>query len=202
MRWKNRFWAVMFLVATSGVIGRPSSIIVIEALREFPSFMEEALQALKGRTLNVRVYQNLSVDPEKYIKVSVPVSSGRLQLSAIKKSYPSVSRLSYVFCRASDQADQAAARALEGIVFLIPYSDQAWPSVLTKPGLNNKPPNPYWTFLDAQGIPMAGASVEIRIANHLGGLRFMSDDSAYASSIYVGESTLDDKGRLKGILRS
>jgi hypothetical protein len=202
MRWKNLFRVSMLLAAASGVLGQQSGTIGGGAGLD-RSFLMQALRAIEGHSLTVRVFQNPSVDPEKYVKVSVPVSDGKLQLPAIRKSNPSVSRLSSIFCQASDQTDETAARVLEGIVFLIPYSDQPWEPVQQNLPFMSRSANLYWTFVDAQGTPMAGASVEIRIINQSGGNNSLirSDIAGiYSSGIYVSQGTLDDKGQLKRIL--
>jgi hypothetical protein len=211
MKWKNQFRTILLLATVIGVYGQESGTIRIvpsasEAVADRRASM---MQAIDGRTLIVRVYQNLYVDSEKCVKVSVPVRGGQLQLSAIKKAHPAVSSLSYIFFQASDQTDEAVAVALERFVFLIPYPDQVGRPLQLLPAINNKPLDPYWTFLDAQGKPMAGASVEVRITgSSFGGSLFGSptdegvQDSygKYSSSIYVGQSTLDEKGRIKRLI--
>jgi hypothetical protein len=211
MGWRNRFRVILWLAAVIGAYGQESGTIrtvpsasgVVADRRAF------VLQAIEGRTLVVRVYQNLYVDPEKCVKVGVPARGGQMQLTAIKKAHPSASPLSHIFFQASDQTDETVARALEGLVFLFPYPDQIEQPLQLFSAINNKPIDPYWTFLDAQGIPMAGASVEIRItASSFGSSLFGSpadegfQDSygKYSSSIYVGQSILDEKGRIKRII--
>jgi hypothetical protein len=185
MRWTNRFWIPLLLAAVGGMFSQENANVDPRAL------LMQARSALEGRNLVVRVYQNLEVNPEKFIKVSVPINNSMLQLPAIKAVYPSVSRLSSLFFQTADQTDKTIASALDGSVFLTQYSDDAWyPQWFF--GDISKPYNPYWTFLDAQRMPMAGASVEIRITAY-----GMMPDSP---SVLVGHATLDEKGRLKSIV--
>jgi hypothetical protein len=202
MRLKNLFRATMILAALSGICGQKSG-----PFRAMPSgrgagldfsSVTQLFKAMEGHAIIVRVYQNPYVDSEKYVKVSVPFSEGKMQLPVIRKTYPMVSRLSYVYFQASDQKDRTVADALDGFIFILPYADHLLqlpePSLGNIAAFNNKQQNPYWTFLDAHGAPMAGASVEIRIAHQFG-----NPNPSSSPSIYVGQVPLDEKGRLKRI---
>jgi hypothetical protein len=185
MRCNHRFWIIVLLAAVSG-IGSQEKANVDPRER-----LAQSRGALEGRQLIVRVYPNLDAAPEKYIKASAPFNDSALQLPAIKMAYPSISRLSSIFFQAADQTDPTIASALDGVVFLIQYSEYPF----TFPWFSsdgNKPYNPYWTFLDAQGIPMAGASVDIRIASYGSTPEF--------PSVFVGHAALDERGRLNRIL--
>jgi hypothetical protein len=196
MRWKNRFWTLVLLVAVGGIYSQEKPVVRDSppeggAVADPRVLLMQARGTLEGRKLTVRVYPNLDTAPEKYIKVGVLFNNSALQLPAVKMTYPSVSRLSSIFCQAADQTDPIVADALEGFVFLTQYSEYPW-AFQWFSSEGNKPFNPYWTFLDARGAPMAGASVDIRIASN-GSLPELS-------GIHVGHTTLDEKGRTNRIL--
>jgi hypothetical protein len=195
MRSKKQFWAIVFLMALNITHGQENAKVLdlasIEAARNRFINWEQTKRLIEGKKLVVRVYPNLYEEPEKYVKTSVHVMNSSLQLSEIKAAFPLASRFSYIFFQASDQTDPFIASALDGIVLLTSYSENPWPLQMQT---SNKPYDPYWTFLDAFGKPMAGASVEIRLLTSSG-----TND---APSVYVGNATLDDKGRFQRILSS
>jgi hypothetical protein len=185
MRWKNRFWTIVLLAAVSGISSQEKANV------DPRERLAQSRGALEGRKLIVRVYPNIDAAPDKYIKVGVPFNDSALQLPAIKMAYPSVSRLCSIFFQTADQTDPVIASALEGFVFLIQYSENPWPLQWFSNN-GNKPYNPYWTFLDAQGAPMAGASVDIRMVFYSG--------IPESPGVYLRHATLDEKGRLNRII--
>ena len=150
----------------------------------------QTMRTLAGHEVVLRVYPNPYANPEKYVRVTLPVNDSSIQLAAIRATVPAATSLSQVLLQAADQTDDAVAKAIEGCVALTTYREGEWPIQSYHHG--GRIYEPYWTFLDAQGKPMAGASVETRIV--LGWLRFDSP------SLVLGRATLDDKGRLKRLL--
>ncbi len=200
MRWKIGFEVVVLATAavvawgqTNGTGGQVSAEDRREA-EQFAAGMRscrEAMQTLKGHRLVVRVYPNISVDPEKYVKASVPFDASGVQLSAIKAVCPLVTQYAQIIFQTADQTDPAVARAFDDAVFLILYRDAPWqPQWVHGDGQTLEP---YWTFLDAQGKPMSGALVQIGM---MPSNRAISDHAG----IHVRQATLDEKGRLKRIV--
>ncbi len=150
----------------------------------------EAMRALAGHRVVLRVYPNPYVNPERYVKASVPVDNDAVQLSAIKATVPEVTFRSQVLLQAADQMDEAVAKALEGCVTLTVYRDREWS--IQSYHYGGRVYEPYWTFLDAQGKPMAGASVETKVV--------FSGFRPGSPSLILGRATLDEKGRLKRLL--
>ena len=168
MRWKIRFKVVVLAMASVVVWGQANAAggqMSAEDRREAEQFAarmrscREAMQTLKGHRLVVRVYPNIGVDPEKYVKASVPFDASGVQLSAIRAVCPLATQYAQIFFQTADQTDPAVARAFDDAVFLILYRDAPWqPQWVHGDGQTLEP---YWTFLDAQGKPMSGASVQI-----------------------------------------
>ncbi len=193
MQRKHRFLALAFLATACSLYSQDSNsgrneTFTGETVGDRRALLMRTLAELEGRTLDVRLYPNLNADPEKYVKVSVPVAGSALQLPAIRKTYPAVSRLSSVFFQASDQTDQAIADALHDWVFLIPYTENPFYSQWAS-GESARPYEPYWKFLDAEGKPMASASVEIRMVLYSS----MPD----TPDVHVKTVMLDENGRVR-----
>ncbi len=163
-------------------------VIVIQAAFAFgqaetPTPEDEAQQhlydALNGHNVQGRLYPDSWSDSEQYTAVSIPVADGVLQLGALKSAYPTISKSAFVLIQGEDQTDKEVARVLNQFIFILysGFDQKGYP--LTSLIGNYYDYAPSWTFVDAFGRPMAGASIEAQ-AEH---------------AIMPYKATLDDKGQ-------
>ncbi len=200
MRWNMRVLMVALVIAAQVTAGQGrgmGSQTSAEDRREAErsTYMMQtrlhAIRSLDGHKLVLRVYPNPSVDPEKYVTANVPINESAVQLAALKPVCPTVTPLSLVLFLEADQTDPAVAQAFGNSAFATLYQEEPWQ--LQWYYDIYKPFDTYWTFVDAQGTPMAGAAVEIEITA-------ANSSAVNAVSVPVKRATLDEKGRLTRVL--
>ncbi len=189
---KMRSPFVMALLLSSLVHGqplpqadpRPSSgglppLLDVEALAKQAGIAE--MPALSDRTLVMRVYPNVKDTPERFVKVNIRLDDDRIRFNAIKAEYPSIVLSTPILALAGDQNDPNVGAVLGRFVYVGAYSPEQQPSLLAI--INSRRSfEPSWTFVDAQGKPIPGASVTIALAVN-------------GVEIPLGKATLDEQGR-------
>jgi len=155
---------------------------------------------LDGCTGVVRVYPDAIDDPKHFetIRVSMTVRSveqhrrrGRgirriltISHERIRAACPTISPGAYVVFFGADQTDEAVRTVLAECVYVTSYRENSLWTINLR--LEDPARQPWWTFADALGDPIAGATVEIRYPIDSPG-----------DSLCLGEVMLDDQGRPK-----
>jgi hypothetical protein len=139
---------------------------------------------IEGRNIQGRLYSDPWSNPEQFQAISIPFVNGAFQVAALESDYPLLSIAPYVLIRAEDQTDKDIAKVLDGFVFTVSLRRERNRSSLADLLGQYADYAPTWTFLDALGQPMAGASIEA----HTEG-----DPTTQATPVY--KATLDDKGQ-------
>lgn len=151
----------------------------------------EAHRIAEGRDLTVRIYPDLESDPDRSVLVKVPIRNLAIRFSAIKEAYPSITEAAHILIRAEDQSDDDLAAILNRYVCLLRYTQHHTQSIWF--ATNREEYNPWWTFFDALGEPMAGASVQIEL------MQRARRDAGSMLRIHLGTGVLDENGRLASL---
>ncbi len=144
-----------------------------------------AAEMLEDRGLAIRIYPDPQNDPGRSTLVTIPIHDLGGNFSAIEKVHPSISESAYILIRAEDQRDKGVAMVLDRYVCLRAYTPQYRQTIWFLD--NHRPCSTSWTFFDALGTPMAGASVVVEIG---------PSSDLDAPPIRLHSATLDDQGRL------
>lgn len=150
---------------------------------------------LDGCIAVVRVYPDAVNAPETFEKIRVAITvqpierrAGARAVSishkAVKTAYPAISTAAYVVFLGTDQSDETIVTVLPRYVQISPYRDDSRLSLNL--GLQDAPSEPWWTFVDASGRPIAGATVNVEYPIAKPG-----------DALYLGEVVLDKQGRLQ-----
>ncbi len=113
---------------------------------------------LEGHTAVIRIYPDVRADPGRYDKSRVRLKDSNGQFALVPSRRPALSEVSYVVALAADQTHRIVAEVLARHVSLRRYDAGPAVSSLIPWDMEEKP-GPWWTFLDARGAPMGGASV-------------------------------------------
>ncbi|MHC4694125.1 MAG: hypothetical protein ACYS67_15395, partial [Planctomycetota bacterium] len=122
--------------------------------------VKELVQELiKGRKLQVRVYNNWQTDPRAYKLVIVPLKGLSVSLDAIKAAFGDMYQYAVITVTAQDQQDKAVAAVVGDYIHAVIYKQDKslsiWP-----PSFTDR--NDYsWTFKDALGNTIINAEVQM-----------------------------------------
>ncbi|MHC4098553.1 MAG: hypothetical protein ACYSWZ_11205 [Planctomycetota bacterium] len=155
--------------------------------------VKELVQELiKGRKLQVRVYNNWQTDPRAYKLVSVPLKGLSVSLDAVKAAFGDMYQYAVITVTAQDQQDKAVAAVVGDFIHVEIYkkdkSLSIWPPSFTDQ-------NDYsWTFKDALGNTIINAEVQIFLNCSLSSSR-----RPKISGIWLFDTKLDENSRLKPV---
>ncbi|MBN2133250.1 MAG: hypothetical protein JW741_27370 [Sedimentisphaerales bacterium] len=189
MRWKLLLSSAMIVVLANLVCARTAS----QETKDQRDFAQETRQAaaemLEGRGLVVRIYPEPQNDPARSVLVTVSIHDLAVEFSALKKASPSISESAYVLIRAEDQKDQGIATVLTPYVCLRTYRSDYRQTIWFQAGRSRYSDG--WTFFDALGNPMTGASVTMEMR---------PSDDVETPPIRLGTAQSDGEGRLARLL--
>jgi hypothetical protein len=155
--------------------------------------VKELVQELiKGRKLQVRVYNNWQTDPRAYKLVSVSLKGLSVSLDAIKAAFGDMYQYAVITVTAQDQQDKAVAAVVGDYIHAEIYkkdkSLSIWPTSFTDQ-------NDYsWTFNDALGNTIINAEVQIFL-----NCSVTSSRRPKISGIWLFDTKLDENSRLKPV---
>jgi len=146
---------------------------------------ELAQKVLDGRHIVVRLYKDWQEDPRDFERVSVQLKGLSVNCDSVKRTFGEVGNASIILVTAEDQQDEAIAAVLANFIFAEPYKKAKtfaiWADYL------DHPRRKWWTFNDALGNPIGGATVEV----------FVGQSTDKNPRVWLKTATLDEKGRLK-----
>lgn len=183
MRRKCVLSVMLTLMLAACVRGQTSSASKAE-IQHQNQLRQEIANLVEGQDVIVRVYPDPENDPARFDKINVPIEKLAINHDTIKRIYPALSDSSYIVFWNEDQTDEVVALVLDQQVYAKPYRKGFVQYLLP---IRSAPSNvPYWTFLDALGDPIPGASVEVQIS--------LEDGSG---GLFLYEAKTNPEGRLK-----
>ena len=138
---------------------------------------------LDGREVTVRVYKDWREDPAAFERMGVKIE-GR---SAIF-DFGDLGEFAVVAVLAADQSDEAVREVIGDRIYGWSYEEGLEFCLPTEPP--DKQEDYLWTFKDALGNPLAGATVDICVG------RKLSLSYNRGEEIFIGQDRLDEQGQL------
>ena len=139
-------------------------------------------ELLAGQVLIVRIYPNPADDPRSFKKVRVLLAELGFEHSAVKAVDPALSEGACIAVLGADQTDETVTTVLGRWVSATLYRPDGQVNLM--PASEEPDCYPFWTFFDAEGEPIANATVEIGYATDQG------------TVIWLESAKLDERGQL------
>jgi len=184
MKRKTEKFILLMMLNAAGFIKRQVLLAaVVIYLCSLSIFAEESHKPLdlNGRQIIVRVYEENRQDPAAYIKKSLRIKSGRINIT-----FTEPNEIEIVAILGEDQNDADIKRIFGRQIFGGSYQKDMYFDIPIELA-NNKDEDFRWTFYDALGNPVSNAKVDIYIGVEVG----QQDKLAL-----IAQSKLDDKGEL------
>jgi hypothetical protein len=202
---RRRCFCSIAVVALAACLPRPALATRVDPSSQDRQQREQELRRtiadlLDGCIAIVRVYPDAANAPTYFEKVRVAITvrpierrGGRRAVTVrhknVKAAYPTITTAACVVFFGPDQTDEAVTTVLARCAYTSAYREDGYLSLSL--GLEAVPYEPWWTFVDALGDPIAGATVRIEhTIMHPSGV------------LYLGEETLDRQGRLQRLRSS